>query len=203
MHDEYILPPKSLHPFNNTSDDTFSKMLEIKNPRNRSLTSQSSTTVDGFSNFLATAIEKAILKNLLLPEDIKSYDPVVIVTLPRLALLIAMIDCDWRNMLWQHDERWIRTKREEEEAFASGKHWFRHREIQLQQLASQCQSIQDNVRTDLEQSLIRGQGGEIFKHICSLSDALISSRNFCKLLQSTIDDWKTKQTEEELDSLII
>lgn len=203
MHTEYILPTKSHESFSNTTDDNFSKILEIKHPRNRSLSSRTTSTVDGFSKFLAIAIEKALERNLLLPEEIKSYDPVVIVALPRLALLIAMIDYDWRNMLWQHDERWILTKREEEEAFTSGKHWFRHREIQLQQLASQCQSIQDDVRLDLEQSFVDGQGGEIFKHICSVSDGLMSSRNFCKLLQSTIDVWKTKQTEKEVESLFI
>ncbi|KAJ2964485.1 hypothetical protein NQZ79_g630 [Umbelopsis isabellina] len=203
MHTEYMLPSKPLQSFNNSSNDNITKMLKIKHPRNRSLSSQSSTTVDGFSSFLTIAIEKALKRHLLLPEDIKSYDPVVIVALPRLALMIAMIDYDWRNMLWEHDARWILTKREEEEAFTSGKHWFRHREIQLQQLASQCQSIQNDDRIDLEQSLVEGQGGEIFKHICSLSDALMSSRNFCKLLQSTIDDWKTNQTEEEVESLFI
>jgi hypothetical protein len=128
---------------------------------------------------------------------------VAIVALPRLALLVAMIDHDWRNMVWQYDARWIVTKREEEDAFTSGKHWFRHRETQVQQLAIQCQSILSEDLIALEQSLVDGQGGEIFKHICSLSGNLMSSRNFCRLLQSSIDDWKAKLTEEEVDSLLI
>jgi hypothetical protein len=61
-----------------------------------------------------------------------------------------------------------------------------------------------NARLQMEQSLINGQGGEIFKQICALADNLmISSSSFCNMLQTSIDQWKSKKSEEEVDSLFI
>ncbi|KAH8551530.1 hypothetical protein BGW37DRAFT_520488 [Umbelopsis sp. PMI_123] len=159
---------------------------------------------DGFRGFLTAAIDRSIACNLLQDDDIKSYDPVVIVTLPRLALLVAMLDHGWCSMKWVQDPRWILTKKEEQEAITSGKHWFRTMENQLHELAMECQNVSVNDRLRLEQTLINGQGGTVFKKICSLADSLmVGSSNFCKMMQSAIDDWKLKQTEDEVESLFI
>lgn len=166
--------------------------------------SASCNTVDGFSNCLAAAIDRSTTYNLLSDDDIKSYDPAAIVALPRLALLVAMLDHTWCTMKWEHDPRWILTKREEKESISSGKHWFRNKEHQMQALALHCQDMSINARLQMEQSLINGQGGEIFKQICALADNLmISSSSFCKMLQTSIDQWKSKKSEEEVESLFI
>ncbi|CAO3675172.1 unnamed protein product [Umbelopsis ramanniana] len=159
---------------------------------------------DGFTEFLTAAIDRARDSNLLQEDDIKSYDPAAIVALPRLALLVAMLDHDWCLMKWEQDPRWILTKKEEQESISSGKHWFRKREIQLQELAIECQKISVGDRLQLEQTIVNGQGGTAFKKICSVADNLmISSSNFCKMMQSAIDEWKLKQTEDEVESLLI
>jgi hypothetical protein len=159
---------------------------------------------DGFTEFLTAAIDRARDSNLLQEDDIKSYDPAAIVALPRLALLIAMLDHGWRLMKWEHDPRWILTKKEEQEAIRSGKHWFHKRELQMQELAKECQNISVDDRLQLEQTIIHGQGGTTFKKICSLADYLmISSSSFCKMMQSAIDEWKLKQAEDEVESLLI
>ncbi|KAI9276626.1 hypothetical protein BC943DRAFT_340956 [Umbelopsis sp. AD052] len=159
---------------------------------------------DGFTEFLTTAIDRARESNLLQEDDIKSYDPAAIVALPRLALLVAMLDHDWRMMKWEQDPRWILTKKEEREAITSGKHWFRKQELELQELALECQNISVDDRLQLEQTIVNGQGGIAFIKICSLADNLmISSSSFCKMMQSAIDDWKLKQTEDEVESLLI
>ncbi|KAI8578430.1 hypothetical protein K450DRAFT_272845 [Umbelopsis ramanniana AG] len=159
---------------------------------------------DGFTEFLTAAIDRARDSSLLQEDDIKSYDPAAIVALPRLALLVAMLEHDWRWMKWEQDPRWILTKKEEQEAITSGKHWFRKRELQLQELALECQNISFDDRLQLEQTIVNGQGGTAFKKICSLADNLmISNSSFCKMMQSAIDDWKLKQTEDEVESLLI
>lgn len=159
---------------------------------------------DGFTEFLTASIDRARDRNLLQEDDIRSYDPAAIVALPRLALLVAMLDHDWRFMKWEQDPRWMLTKREEQELISSGKHWFRKREIELQELAVECQRISIDDRLQLEQTIVNGQGGTTFIKICSIADDLmISNSSFCKMMQSAIDEWKLKQTEDEVESLLI
>ncbi|GAB5593913.1 hypothetical protein Unana1_08813 [Umbelopsis nana] len=191
--------------YNNLVEHDHSKIYTQSRPDGWK-TSKASTpeTVDGYSTFVSEAIDRSIAYDLLNNDDIRSYDPAAIVALPRLALLVAMLDYSWSTMKWEHDPRWILTKREDQEAITSGKHWFRNRESQMKALAVECQDMATGTRLELEQALVNGQGGQVFKQICALADNLmISSSSFCKMLQSSIDMWKSKMSEEEIESLFI